>query len=183
MFGISIDNVEVFIHNYGYWVVVFGGLIEGEVIILTAAALASKGLLSIKYVTLFAFLGTTLSYQLLFLVGARWGVIWKQNDSFGRARDKIRRLVFAYPKVLLMTIRFIAGARTITPIVMGSVGFPSKDFFALNVIAAAVWASIMCGLGYFYGKYVLNMSYLVMGCLIVVYMTTVFMMHRWFERL
>ncbi len=68
----GVEWVDSFVSKYGYFAVFFGSLIEGEHIIITASAFASKQTLSIQYVMLIAFIGTMFADQLLFHIGLKF---------------------------------------------------------------------------------------------------------------
>ena len=110
----DLEQIECFVQNYGYIAVLLGAMVEGESIILTASMFASRGLLYIQYVALITFLSTTFADQLLFLVGKRWKHLWGRFEQLEGVRSKVHYLVSRYPKILLLTFRFVYGIRTVS---------------------------------------------------------------------
>lgn len=157
-------TVDNFIQDYGYWAVLFGSMIEGESIILTASALAAMGHLSIYTIGLITFLGTLIADQGIFLLGYFYG-----EKSLNRLREKFNFLKPHIEKVLsflkknetiyILCFRFIYGIRIISPFIIGAQGIPFKRFAMLNVVAAALWTILSCSLGYFLGKIFKNSTH------------------------
>ena len=52
---------------------------------------------------------------------------------------------------VVLGFRFLYGLRTVTPFAIGMSGFPPVRFLILNVIGAAVWATVIGSLGYLFG--------------------------------
>ena len=153
------EYIEQIVRQYGYLAVILGGMIEGESIILTASAFAAQGLLDIRYVTLIAFLASTIADQLLFFLGKHFGHHLGRSEHFQSFRPRIAAAILQYPRALIFGFRFIYGVRTITPIIIGSVDFPTFRFCRLNFVAAAAWTILSCGAGYLCGHYATLGSY------------------------
>jgi membrane protein DedA with SNARE-associated domain len=51
-----------------------------------------------------------------------------------------------------MGFRFMYGLRTVSPFVIGMSGFSRKLFLPLNAASAALWATIIGGAGYIFGR-------------------------------
>ena len=67
----DMELARQFIEQYGYLAIFLSTVIEGEVVVLAAAALASSGLLEAQWVIVYAALGAYVGHLLLFAVG-RW---------------------------------------------------------------------------------------------------------------
>jgi membrane protein DedA with SNARE-associated domain len=145
--------MEQFIHTYGYLAVFLGSCIEGESVVLTAGFLAAQGKLSLSKIILIAFAGTLLADQLLFFFGRAYGERFLQRFPRWRPKaDHVFALLHKYNTSFIMTFRFIYGIRIISPVIIGASGVSVARFAALNVIAAAVWAVLSCGVGYLFGE-------------------------------
>ena len=149
--------MEQFIARWGYWAVFLGSLIEGESVILPAGYFSSQGLLSLPGIMLIAFFGTLIADQGLFIVGYIWG---KKIFSIFPKLEKPSSRVFAFLKkygvFYILTFRFIYGVRIISPLIIGSSGFPFGQFAFLNFIAAAIWSVLSCGAGYIFGGFLIH---------------------------
>lgn len=145
--------MEEFIYKYGYWAVFFGSCIEGESVILTAGYFCAKGILSLPKIILLSFMGTLLADQGLYFFGRNFGMSYlKKRPHIQQKTQKIFDLLHRYDNTFIMSFRFIYGIRNITPIIIGASGFPVRRFVLLNLIAAALWAVIVCTAGYVFGE-------------------------------
>lgn len=144
-----------------YLVVLFGSMIEGETIILTASALAAAGYLSIYKVGSIAFCSTLLVDQALFFIGH---FLYKNpgrplSERYPKLYKKSRRAVVLLKKYdtwFILSFRFIYGIRAISPVVIGLCGSQPPRFMFLNAVSALVWAVISCSLGYCLGDFLFD---------------------------
>lgn len=150
-------DVTPLVLKYGYLIVFLGSFVEGELIVITAGIFAFQGLLNIYLVMFFAFLGTTLSEQLLFQVGYHYGnnFITKLanvpllNKFINTMKIKMAlRLLTRHQRTFILSCRFMPGIRTISPMLIGSAKIRPGLFSLYNVIAASIWAVISTGIGY-----------------------------------
>ena len=145
--------MEAFISKWGYLAVFLGSLIEGESVILTAGFLASQGYLALYKIILVSFVGTVFADQALFFLG-HWSGDWILNrfPSTQKPAARAFRLLHKYNTLYILTFRFIYGIRIISPVIIGAAGISFLRFAVLNVIAAAIWASLSCSAGYVFGE-------------------------------
>lgn len=145
--------MESFIQKYGYLAVFLGSTIEGELILMTAGYFAYTGLLDLKWVILFAFLGTLIADQGCFFIGRYYGP--KLLDRFPALKqksEKVFRLLNAYQNIFIMTFRFVYGIRIASPLVIGASQLSPRRFTILNFPAAFIWAVAIAWVGYFFGE-------------------------------
>lgn len=139
-----------FIKDWGYIVVLFGAMIEGESIILSACVLAYLGYLSIFYIVLIAFFGTLFADQALFYLGRAYGMsVIDRFPSLKAPAAKAFALLHRWDGWLIISFRFIYGIRIISPVVIGSAGVAPQRFIPLNIFSALIWTAISCSVGYF----------------------------------
>ena len=138
------EHVIEFIQNWGYLAVLFGAIIEGESIILTACYLAYKGVLEFPKVVTIAFFGTLFADQTLYMIGRHYGTkIIKKRPHWQAPADKAFRLLHKWDIWFILSFRFIYGIRAISPIVIGSSGVLPRRFIPLNFLAAVIWTGII----------------------------------------
>ncbi|MDR1907336.1 MAG: VTT domain-containing protein [Holosporales bacterium] len=144
--------------NMAYTIVFLGALIEGELIILSASALAAAGYLSIAKVSSIAFFTTLFIDQVLFYVGH---YMYKHpgrplSERYPRLYQRSKRAVLylkKYDTLFILSFRFVYGIRAISPVVIGLCGSTPKRFVPLNFVSALVWTAISCGAGYCFGDF------------------------------
>lgn len=148
-------SFEQVISTYGYWAVALFACIEGEVAIITAGILACQGILSLKLVMLFAFLGTWITEQILFFIGRFYGP--SVIARFPKLKPKVNRvfdLVRKYDNLYIFFFRFIYGIRNISPLVIGSANVSPKKYCILNFLAAAIWSVLIPTIGYAFSRFI-----------------------------
>lgn len=140
-----------YIHEYGYWILIIGALIEGESILLMAGGAAYFGYFSLPTVMLVSFIGAIIHDQLLFAVGRISGKNLLQKSPYWKKKStKAFSLLHKYNYWLIMGFRFVYGIRTITPIVVGASGLGFKRYTFLTLISAGIWAIVISSLGYLF---------------------------------
>lgn len=149
--------MEEFVSRWGYWAVFLGSLIEGESVILPAGYFASQGMLSLQKIILISFVGTLIADQSLFIIGHLWGKkLLRFAPRLQPTTERVFRFLKEYGSFYILTFRFIYGIRIISPLIIGSSGFPFATFAFLNLIAAILWAVISCGTGYLCGEFLMH---------------------------
>lgn len=151
------DFIVEFIQDWGYIAVFLGALIEGESIILTASALAYAGYLNIYTVGAVAFCATVFAEQSCYMVGRHYGP--SLFDKFPRFKPAANKAFWLLKKIdvwFILSCRFIYGIRTISPLVIGAAHIPPKKFIPLNILAAFIWATVSCSVGYYLGELVIS---------------------------
>ncbi len=150
MFGV---DLVALLQTYGYLALLIGTFLEGETIVIIAGFLAQQDLLSPPLIALCAFCGSVTSDQLMFILG-RWKgmAIIQRFEKLEKKAGKAAKLLSRYETPLILGFRFIYGVRNVTPILMGISGVNHLKFLVLNLIGAAVWATVFTALGYFFGQ-------------------------------
>lgn len=138
----------------GYIVLLLGSFVEGESVVLTAGFFAYKGYLSLPLIMLIAFLGSLCADQLLFFLGRIYGPgMLERKPALKEKAEKAFGMLHHYHVWFILGFRFVYGIRTVSPFVIGASGISIKRFAILNVIAAAIWATLSCYAGYLLGYF------------------------------
>jgi membrane protein DedA with SNARE-associated domain len=146
------DQVIVFVQNWGYWAVFFGAMLEGEAVIIAAAYMAYRGYLSLPIVIALAFLGTFISEQILYYVGRMYGgKIIEKYPKLKEPSERVFALLKKYDRWFILSCRFIYGIRNISPLAIGMSGISPKRYLPLNMTAALIWSVVCCGGAYSFG--------------------------------
>jgi membrane protein DedA with SNARE-associated domain len=141
------------IEHYGYWVVGFGSIIEGETIVAIGGYFAREQALDLKTVMAIAFIGSFAGDQALFQLGKRLGPEFlARRPRLNVKAEKVFGLLSRYQTLFILGFRFVYGMRTISPLAIGASGLSTTRFFLLNGCAAAVWAVLVSLLGFFFGE-------------------------------
>jgi membrane protein DedA with SNARE-associated domain len=157
-----IGHLGELIARYGYLVVGLFIFAEGIAIpfptdttLVTAAAFAAHGRLSIVAVFLISTVTATAGTTIAFLAGRRGG------DFFERHSRRVSPAVLArtrsffdrHGESAIVAGRFIPVARMLISPMAGLSTMSLARFTIFNVIGAALWSAVFCGVGYFFGQH------------------------------
>lgn len=148
------SHVQELIQNYGYIAVFVGALLEGETILVMAGFAAHAGYLSLALVILVAAFGGFVGDQFFFTLGRLRGrQIMARFPSIAAQSARVERLVLRHQTWLVIGVRFMYGLRIAGPLLLGvSHVLPPLRFAALNFIGALLWAMLIGGAGYLFGR-------------------------------
>jgi membrane protein DedA with SNARE-associated domain len=153
--------------TYGYLVLFLGVLLEnagvpvpGEAAILAAGFLASPAggaRFKLGLVITLAFAAAVLGDNLGFWLGRR---LARPRLQRGRgfllltpqALRTVEGYFVHYGTWTVLVARFITGLRVVIALAAGTAGMSWSRFFPANAAGALAWASIICLLGYFFGR-------------------------------
>ena len=152
--------------HYGYWAVAGTLLLEnagiplpGETILLLASFLAySQHELQLSWIIVVATLAATLGDNLGYALGHYGGrPLLRRYQSLFRIEDKIllrgEDLFARYGAVTVFFARFVFGMRIITGPLAGVLRMHWRKFFVYNFLGAALWVSVISGVGYLFGRH------------------------------
>lgn len=194
-----LDVVSQWVAHYGYALVAVFLLIEGmglpipgETALVTAAALAGRGTLSIVGVAIAGCIGTITGGQAGYWIGLRGGT--RVVAKYGRwlrlneARlDRTHRFFMQHGGKTVLLGRFIAFLRSFIGIFAGISEMPATTFAGYNALGGAIWVATFSVLGYAFGRnlprliHYLGRVSLLLAILIAV-VAGVVLLWRWFER-
>lgn len=144
-------DLPALIHQYGYWAVLLGTLLEGETVLLLAGYAAHRGYLDWTKVTAIAWIGATLGDQCFFWLGRRHGA-WLLDRGLIRGRlARALALIEAHSLGVIFSMRFLYGLRIALPIAIGMSRVAAGRFASFNLVSAALWAVLVAGAGWVFG--------------------------------
>lgn len=134
-----------------------GFFLPGDTLLFATGVLVATGVLSLPLwvVILGVFVAAAAGDQVGYVIGRMIG-----PQLFSRPRSRVLRPEHAEraeaffathgPKAVLLA-RFVAMARTFTPVVAGVARMPRRTFTAYNLGGAAVWSAALLTAGFFLG--------------------------------
>jgi membrane protein DedA with SNARE-associated domain len=160
-----LDLLRQYLAHYGYWAVAAALLLEnaglpvpGETMLLLASFLAySEHHLSLPYIVLVGVCAATLGDNLGFLIGHYGGEPllerYRKVPRVYRTIERGQRLIQRYGSFAIFVARFIAGMRIIAGPLAGVLQMPWRKFAIFNFLGAALWVSVISGIGYLFGQH------------------------------
>ncbi|MDQ6633199.1 MAG: bifunctional DedA family/phosphatase PAP2 family protein [Gemmatimonadota bacterium] len=150
------------IADYGYFIVAAFIFFEGIAIpfptdttLVTAAAFAAHGRLSVAIVFLVSTVAATAGTTVAFVLGRRGGTFFERHSKkvSPAMLTRTRRLFDRHGGAAVIAGRFIPVARMLISPMAGLSTMSLRRFTFFNFIGAAVWSAVFCGVGYFFGQH------------------------------
>lgn len=146
-------DFDQLVRVYGGLAVFLGAALEGEAAVTTGGYLAHRGMIDPIVAGSCAFAGSLTADQIIFFLAryhrdGRLVTKVRQRPAFAKAI----RFIENRPRVFCLAFRFIYGMRSAGPIAIGISRVPTRQFVMLNIISAAIWASIFTFIGFRFGR-------------------------------
>ena len=166
LYGFDFNNIKEFfseqnlIHllkEYGYIILFFWSIFEGETGLVMAGVLSYTGDMNLLLSIFVAALGGFIGDQIYFYLGRinkKW--VLEEFKAHRKKFAKARLLLRKYGGWVIFIQRFIYGMRTIIPMTIGLSGYDPKKFAIINLISAFVWASVTIIPSYYFGDEILE---------------------------
>lgn len=181
--------------SYGYWIVLLGALTEntallglvlpGGTLALLGAFYARQGTLRLDWVITLATLGTVLGYHIDYLFGryllaplmARWKAIRPSGRLRLAARLRLaRRILTKHGGKAILLSHTTGHLRSFVAMSAGITHMNYRRFLAFEVLAALLWNTAYCLIGYFIAveidqlqRIIQRAGWLMLGMLVVLY--------------
>lgn len=137
---------------YGYWLMAFGALIEGETFLIAGGIAAQQGVFHLWGLIILAVIGSTIHDCFFFLVGRYAGTgLFKRKPIYYERSKKVLDLFDKYGVWLVVGLRFAYGLRMIIPTVLGVTHITFKKFFLFDLIGGVIWSVTFIVGGYLFG--------------------------------
>lgn len=143
------------VRQYGdlFYLLVFAWtFVEGETIVLVAAAAAKLGAVDVRALFLCAWAGTFLGDLLWFTLFRRFGP--RLISRFPRVAPRIEKaggILERHATFFILTYRFVYGVRNVAALAIALSPLPWRRFAMLNFVSSGIWATVFCLVGYMAG--------------------------------
>jgi membrane protein DedA with SNARE-associated domain len=163
---ISIENIQEIAHNYGYWAIFWGILLEnlgiplpGETVTLVGGFLAGSHELNYWLVLGDAIAGAVIGGTCGYWIGrfGGWSFLLRIGKIFRISEVRLLSIKEQFSENAGKAVffgRFFALLRIFASPLAGIAEMPYGKFFIYNLAGAAAWASVMVTLAFFAGRLV-----------------------------
>jgi membrane protein DedA with SNARE-associated domain len=161
---VSLENIQEIAHNYGYWAIFFGILLEnlglplpGETVTLVGGFLAGSNELNYWLVLSDAAVGAAIGGTCGYWIGrfGGWSILKRLGSIFRIPEERLYRIKQQFSENAAKGVffgRFLALLRVFAAPLAGISEMPFGKFFIFNLAGAAAWATVMVTLAFFAGK-------------------------------
>jgi len=167
----DMEFAKEFIDQYGYLAVFLSTVIEGEVVVLAAAALASLGLLEAHWVIAASAAGAFVGHVLLFALGRWKGMqIIEAFPLLRRHYPTANKIMDDYANWSVFIFQYLYGMRIISAILFGCSTISTSRFFFLQTINCIVWSFLVYFAGHMIGMVAMQLFEMIglYGLLVVI---------------
>ncbi|MEA2007347.1 MAG: DedA family protein [Patescibacteria group bacterium] len=156
MFEFSVEELSRSLPSWGYPIMLLLMIVEGPIVTMLAAFLASLGIFSWVVVFVLSVTGDILGDVILYAIGFFGGkrVADKSQKMLGVGQEMIERLEKRFDKSgakIVFYVKSTTGLCWIAFILAGTVRMPFQKFLVYSLLGGVVWSGILVGLGYFFG--------------------------------
>jgi membrane protein DedA with SNARE-associated domain len=142
--------IENLIREYGLWAVFFGVMIEGDLTLLFAGALAHYGLFGFSEALLVGTTGGFIGDSVSYLIGY-WGrERIKHSHLYHHTRPRLERLSARFGIFAVFLVKYIYGLRTASAIFWGFAPMGYRRFGPLTLLSCFAWVLVLLGGGFFF---------------------------------
>jgi len=163
---ISLEKIQEIAHQYGYWAVFVGILLEnlgiplpGETVTLVGGFLAGSGQLNYWFVLTSAILGAVIGGTCGYWIGryTGWPFLLKLSRFLRIPEERLEASKHKFSENAAKAVffgRFVALLRILAGLLAGIAEMSYGKFFLYNLAGAAVWAFVMVTISFFLGRIV-----------------------------
>jgi len=150
------QNIFQFLHHYGYWVMLPLMIIEGPIVTVIAAMLASLGAFNVLLVLLFSILGDVIGDVALYALGYRFGMgfVRRVGKYLGITEKLVLRMqeyFKEYGGKTIFAVKSTTGLCWATFTAAGIAKMDFRNFLKNSVYGGIIWSGFLVAMGYFYG--------------------------------
>jgi len=147
-----------FIADYGYWIMVPLMAIEGPVVTILAAFLASLGTFNIVVVFALSVMGDILGDILWYWAGRLWGMgfvhhVGKYVGITESLVKKMEKFFGRHGGKTIFAVKSTTGLCWATFIAAGIVKMPFGRFVWYSFLGGIFWSAFLVSMGYFFGEF------------------------------
>lgn len=145
-----------FLQHYGYVMMLPLMIIEGPVVTIIAAMLASLGAFNIFFVLILSMLGDIIGDVILYFLGYRYGMVFvrRVGKYMGITESLVTRMekYFAvHGGKTIFAVKSTTGLCWATFVAAGIVKMDFKKFVRYSILGGIIWSGFLVSMGYFYG--------------------------------
>lgn len=150
------QQIFEFLSQYGYWIMLPLMIIEGPVVTLISAMLASLGAFNIFIVLIFSMLGDVIGDIIFFGAGYFFGMsfVRRIGKYIGITENLVCKIGKHFEKhggKIIFAVKSTTGLCWATFTAAGIAKMNFSKFLKYSILGGIIWSGFLVGMGYFYG--------------------------------
>ena len=150
------QNIFVFLQHYGYWIMLPLMIIEGPIVTIAAALLASLGAFNVYVVLAFSIIGDIVGDIIFYSLGYKFGMgfVKRVGKYIGITENlvlKMEKYFLLHGGKTIFAVKSTTGLCWATFVTAGIVKMDFKKFVKYSFLGGIVWSGFLVAMGYFYG--------------------------------
>jgi membrane protein DedA with SNARE-associated domain len=142
--------IEELIREYGLWAVFLGVMVEGDLTLLFAGALAHYGLFSFVEAMVIGTLGGFIGDSISYYIGLFGRERIKSSQFYRHARPRLERLSARFGLFSIFLVKYVYGLRTASAILWGFAQMGYRRFAPLTLGSCFAWSLVLMSGGFFF---------------------------------
>ena len=142
--------------NHAEPLIFLGAFFFGETVIITAAFLATQGVVSLESVFLFSLAGTLVADVVWFYLGRTFLTVTHRftayKEKYQGFLSLLERIYGTRPFLVLLFIKFLYGTRILTILYLSMQRLRLGTFLLFDLIGTMLWLAVIVSLGYLVGR-------------------------------
>ncbi len=138
----------ILLTHYPLLLVFIGALLGAETVVLFATIICHSNDISPNLIIIIAICGAILGNQIWFYIGKIYGErLLKKHNHLKNEVFKFKKWINNKSALMAISARFVYGAGSITPLLLGINHYPQLHYSLFNTIGSIVWGIIVVKLG------------------------------------
>ncbi len=147
-----------FLTDYGYWVILPLMIIEGPIVTILAAFMATQGIFDVRVVLVLSIIGDITGDIMLYAVGRVWGMTFvrRVGKYMGITESLVLKMKVFFERhggKTIFSVKSTTGLCWATWVAAGIVKMNFGKFVWYSFLGGIVWSAFLVFMGYFFGEF------------------------------
>lgn len=144
---------------FGYPIMFLAMVVEGPVVTVVSAFMASLGFFDIRIVAALSVTGDVVGDLIFYYLGRVWGMrfVRRFGRHIGITENRVEGMRSYFAKhggKTIFTVKSTTGLCWVTFVTAGIAGMPIRKFITFSFLGGILWSGLLVFLGYGYGAYI-----------------------------
>ncbi len=180
------QDIIQFLTVYGYWIILPLMIVEGPIVTIIAAFMASLGTFHVGVVFVLSMIGDVIGDIIFYGIGYVWGMRFARRwgKYCGITEERIgflKKFFDTHGGKTVFLVKMTTGLCWATFVTAGVVKMPFRRFVGYSLLGGVVWSGFLTLVGYFFGylyeqiaQYIAHAGFIIFWCAAAVLLVVFF---------